>query len=228
MMAAREGRTESVELLLKHGANAALKRNDRESAITLARKAGHKGVVALLRVAARKTRDTFGPDGFLLTGARTNSRDMVMRAIEQGADPDAQDSKGNTALILALESDLDPKTSPIIRMAIVQALLDMQADPNVANDDGWTPLMKTIDGNRIQVAEVLLRHGASPNAANKGGITALMLAALNNRSEMARLLVGRGSDMNLRDKQGQTALDHARNPWKHLETIKVLEELRRK
>ncbi|HLJ14518.1 MAG TPA: ankyrin repeat domain-containing protein, partial [Bryobacteraceae bacterium] len=73
------------------------------------------------------------------------------------------------------------------------------ADPNVAREDGETPLMTAARLGQIDVMKMLLDHGARVNAREKKfGQTALMWAA--GHPDAVRLLVARGADVRATSK----------------------------
>jgi len=65
-----------------------------------------------------------------------------------GADVNAHDSKGNTALMLCRD-DVEQ----------VELLLKAGADPNVRNLEGETALSKSYDE---EIKQILIKHGAMP------------------------------------------------------------------
>ena len=54
---------------------------------------------------------------------------------------------------------------------VKRLVLDCGADPNVRNNDGWTPLHSTAFRCRIDVARVLLDHGADLTIRDNEGMT---------------------------------------------------------
>ena len=72
----------------------------------------------------------------------------IRRLLELGADINAKDEGGMTALLWASQQDSPP---------IMKLLLDNGADPNVRSDWGYTP-MSCVRGN-TELEEMLLSHG---------------------------------------------------------------------
>lgn len=105
--------------------------------------------------------------------------------------------------------------------AIIRTLVEAGADPNIATDDGSTPLMMaaglgyrsyqphTPRGLRSLPAEgavkVLIEAGGEINAANEADFTALHAATFRGLNEVVRYLVEQGADINARDFRGRTA-----------------------
>ena len=134
---------------------------------------------------------------------------IVERLLAAGADVDARNNDGDTALMKAIVNS---------HTAIVRMLLAAGADVDARNNSGGTALMKAVLSAVAPVALVrrLLAAGADVNAKNNLGDTALMFAAFmcavrTQGSELARtctvdLLVAAGADVNAKNNRGETAL----------------------
>ena len=108
-----------------------------------------------------------------------------------------------TPLHRAAESSNDP--------AIVEAMVDAGADPNVRSLTGATPLHFAARANgNPAVVEFLLAAGADLQARDKGGSTPLLGAARSNRNPAVfAVLLNAGADSNVRDEFGQAPLHWA-------------------
>jgi len=104
--------------------------------------------------------------------------------LERGADPDAEDGDGNSALMLAVwHGDAD----------LVARMLAKHADPNHANEFGTTALHWAIDD--AAKTKLLLDAGARVNAEDRSGATPLELATgLAGDTAVVTLLVEHGAD----------------------------------
>jgi uncharacterized protein len=90
---------------------------------------------------------------------------------------------GRTALRLAAEF---PDAEAAEEM--VEALASNQADPNVPQPDGRTPLHAAAAEGRTEMARILILNGARPEARDREGRTPLDLARRANRAETQALL----------------------------------------
>ena len=93
----------------------------------------------------------------LAVGAGFESGHAVDLLIAYGADVDATDADGGSALgITANAGDLES----------VESLLRAGAEVNAKTEDGWTPLMNAAFDGRVRTAELLLDHGADVDATD--------------------------------------------------------------
>jgi ankyrin repeat protein len=134
----------------------------------------------------------------LAEAVRSGDRAGALAMIEAGADVDAAESNGTTALHWAAYKGDEE---------LVAALLAKGARPDVANDYGSTPLSEAANVADAEIVEMLLDAGADPNSPNAEGQTALMTAARTGSVEVARRLVEHGAEIDAREAwRGQTAL----------------------
>ena len=102
---------------------------------------------------------------------------------------------------------------------VVRLLLARGADPtltDLADLEGYTPLMLASYHGHIEVVRCLLTDGRSPiDAVIKGGRTALWYAASWGHVEVVRLLLQAGADPTIPDEDGRTALSVARGARCH-------------
>ena len=173
--------------------------------------------------------------------------EMVSILLEKGAEVNAKNSGGSTALI---------KASLNGHAEVVRMLLNNGADVNVKDDTGTTALFSAIlyrhtevvrillengadvhvktmygsttldmaswDGD-IEIVAMLLENGADVNAKSTTGSTALMKASLNGHTEVVRMLLEKGADVNVKDDNGSTALMKAILNG-HTEVVRMLLE----
>jgi ankyrin repeat protein len=177
----------------------------------------------------------------------------LMRALlDHGANPDARltkalwfrptshnqewvDKKGVTTFWRAAQSS---------DVAAMKVLVAHGADPNIASEEGVTPLMaaaglgwganasRNVPGAWLDAVKYCLELGADVNAKDIYSYTALHGAAYRGDNEMVKLLVERGARLDVRSARGQTVTDMANGPMvnahlpmEHPDTIAVLEKL---
>lgn len=104
---------------------------------------------------------------------------MLTHYLEQGKNPNARYNESETPLFYAT-------TIKSIGKEIIQALLSHNADPNIPNSIGNTPLHNSITNRRLSIATILLDHGADPTFKNKFGYSPLDLA----REDHLKRLIG--------------------------------------
>ena len=84
---------------------------------------------------------------------------------------------------------------------LVGMLLEADADTNVANEDGQTPLMLVARTGNVGVAKALLDHGADVNRREKyRDQSAVMWAAAEGQAAMVKELVAHGANVNAKSK----------------------------
>ncbi|XP_059142612.1 ankyrin repeat domain-containing protein 50-like [Physella acuta] len=96
-----------------------------------------------------------------------------------------------------------PKKDP----SLVQFLIINNANVNLMDKSGLTPLMMTCMINDSAVAKVLLNNNADPNQVTHTGYTPLVLASLFGNTETIHLLISYGAEVNfIHKKMHGTAL----------------------
>ena len=77
---------------------------------------------------------------------------------------------------------------------VVSLLLDADADPDLANNDGRTALHLATEKGAAEIVQLLLKEKADPDIATSDGRTALHMAAEKGDREVLRLLLEAGAD----------------------------------
>ncbi|WP_161493781.1 ankyrin repeat domain-containing protein [Nitrosospira lacus] len=196
--AASAGRKDILSILLDHGSdNAAI--NDAFLS------AAESGQAAVLRMLLKQGADKGLFNKALIRTAESqivvseaDLNDVVQFLLEQGANVDARDDDGKTALMKAVTHG---------RILIMQTLLDAGADINAQEKGGSTALrMAAWDDTKAPIVKILLARGADPNLADNVGQTPLILASASRNIDIVRALLDKGADANARDAKGSTAL----------------------
>lgn len=231
--AAAQGEPETVEVLLRHGADP--KRDDQgrralEAAIVHAgeipravRLLAAPGAIVSEEVASRRERVlrlliAAGVDikadhsHALFLAVQANQPDLVRFLLAQGADANGRapfgetPESGETVLIQAIRLS---RIGGDATRQIVAQLLARGADPNLIDGRGQTPLLACVESGASDLAQALLRKRANPNAPNRSGETPLIAAVRRKDAAATALLVHAGADVNRRTPDGKTPLDLA-------------------
>ena len=186
---------------------------------------------------------------FVAAGANVNAKDRKSGAtpliwaiggghlstarllLESGADVDASDAWGSTALSVAarngipegskilLAAGADPDSTdrfgrtPLISAStyqgsaeISQLLLENGASVNLMDQRGWDALTLAVETGRTDTVKVLLKAGANVNRADHKEFYPLSFAAKRGNLDIVRLLLAAGADINAQATYGTTAL----------------------
>jgi ankyrin repeat protein len=189
---------------------------------------GSMGVVALLcgwgPAANAQENDLFHA---AYKGDVTRAKELL----SSGADVNARNQQGNTALFLAAyqgfpevvnllldnKAEIDGKcmggATPLLAAAqeghkeVVAILVARGAKVNAKSDQGaLTPLIAALHAGHPDVAEVLLAHGADALAKSSEGDSALLSSAYRGYNDLVELTLAKKADVNGRNSYGQTPL----------------------
>ncbi|MCL5122965.1 MAG: ankyrin repeat domain-containing protein [Deltaproteobacteria bacterium] len=111
----------------------------------------------------------------------------TQEALKTGADVNARDSGGHTALCQASGNG---------HFELSKFLLEHGATPDGTDKQGWTPLMYAATGGHLEISQLLISKGANVNATSKIGKTPLILASAKGQYEVVKLLVSKGANVN--------------------------------
>ena len=134
----------------------------------------------------------------IASAARSDDLNTVRAELTAGADVNAPDDEGTSALLWATYN-----SSP----ELVAILLAAGADPNAASQFGVTPLLQAARNGDAATTRALLDAGADVTTAVRDGETPLMAAARSGHVEIVELLLAGGADPDATEAlQDQTAL----------------------
>jgi ankyrin repeat protein len=161
--------------------------------------------------------------------------DVIRLLVGAGADVNARDGAGRSVAAIAAASG-NATVLPVLRdlgatdaqvpgattattgapallqsvrrsqLGEVRLLLAGGADPNVADAEGWTPLLHAAQLGDTDIVAALLARGARVDARNKAGATALGLAVQGRHYDITRALLAAGADVNAKDGAGDTPI----------------------
>lgn len=215
--AAHAGLVDVAALLLCRGADPSVNDNQGQTALTLAARQGHVGVLQVLlewvqkkgnrSTAAQTLLEHVDSEGWtaLRSAAWGGHKEAVRLLLEAGAEIDGCDSDGRTALRAAAWGGHEE---------IVLTLLKHGAEVDRSDSEGRTPLIAAAYMAHKEAVEILLDAGADLNLADGDGRTALSVAALcvpsaaggRGHGEVVNLLLERGADPEHKDRDGMTPL----------------------
>ena len=156
------------------------------------------------------------PEAPLADAAKRADWSTVRTLLQQGADVDARQGDGSTALHWASYRDHTETAALLIRAG---------SEVDAANDLGVTPLWAACENGSSAMVETLLEAGADPNVALPFGETPLMTASRTGNADVVGQLLAAGAAVDTATDEGaygaQTALMWA-VAQKHAPVVEVL------
>ncbi|XP_051566532.1 ankyrin repeat domain-containing protein 50-like isoform X1 [Myxocyprinus asiaticus] len=215
--AAHAGLADVARLLLCHGADPSLNDSQGQTALTLASRQGHVGVLQVLlewvqeqgikSPVARALLEHADSEGWtaLRSASWGGHKEAVSLLLEAGAEIDGCDSDGRTALRAAAWGGHEE---------ILLTLLDHGAEVDHSDREGRTPLIAAAYMGHKEAVQIMLDAGADVNLADGDGRTALSVAALcvpsttggRGHGEVVSILLERGANPEHKDRDGMTPL----------------------
>lgn len=163
---------------------------------------------------------------------RNDNAGTVKDLLQRGFDPNTRDTKGNSGLTIAMQTQSLKAARALLAMPAVDVDTINQAGESAlmlaalkgdldgmsllldrgarVNQPGWSALHYAATGPDAQAVRLLLDRGAEVNAASPNGSTPLMMAAQYGSETSVKLLLERGADVKLRNQRELTAVDFAR------------------
>jgi uncharacterized protein len=148
----------------------------------------------------------------LLQSAEKGHLEQVKALLKKGADVNARDTNGQTALMAAAGRG---------HLEMVKLLIDKGADVNANDENGQTALMGAAVSGQLQIVEFLNDKGSNVKAKNKHVPTVVMAAEWGKNYDIVRLLIDKGADVNAKAKNGDTALKLAKTKG-HTRIVELL------
>lgn len=161
---------------------------------------------------AQQSSGTGSMDAQLLDAAQAGNTAAVQSLLQRGANIEAKDNSGSTALIWAAVRG---------QTGIVKVLLDKGANIEAKRNDGETALIWAAEAGKSDTIRLLRDRGANVEARSRGGNTALIYAAGRGYTDAVKLLLAKGADIEAKGDGGDSALiDAAREG--DTDTVKLL------
>jgi hypothetical protein len=117
----------------------------------------------------------------LVTMVGISMINYVIKLLPTGLEPKPKEKspEGVRAMFYAVEKNNVP---------YAQKVLQMNFDPNLRHDNGYTPLAYAAMKGNPQMVELLVKHGANPGLATREGDTPVELALRMGHTEIADTL----------------------------------------
>ena len=148
----------------------------------------------------------------LLSAASSGDTAAATRLLGEGADVDAKNNQGDTALLLAVKSG---------KIDTARLLIEKGANLEAKNNVGETALIAACTSGHAEIAQLLVEKGAATDAGDDGGATPLMYAGLGGNTAIIDLLLLKGANINAQDDKGETPLMYAASAGS-LDAVKLM------
>lgn len=134
--------------------------------------------------------------GALHDAAKAGEPEQVKALLDQGADPKAQDKKGETPLNWAALAG---------HRKVAELLIERGAAFDGRNKGGFTALHAAAIRGHLALVDLLATTAVINDRNNRAMNSALHMAAEENHVAVGRLLVERGAELEAEDGNGHTA-----------------------
>ena len=162
ILAVMRKQIELVKFLLKVGVNVNKQNNNGNTALMFA---VSRNQIKLANLLLNSDSNSIGVN--TINNSGYTALDYAGKYFKALTDINAQDSNGNTALILAVMRK---------QIELVKFLLKVGVNVNKQNNNGNTALMFAASGNHSEIVNILLDHNADVNIINNSGHKALSYA----------------------------------------------------
>ncbi len=185
MIAANTSSLDAVKLLVQAGADLGTKDKKGRTALTYAKEAKFKRVVAYLETAYEK-QDAAGALT-LREAAATGTLYRVKALLEAGDDIEQGDVHGQTPLMFAVAAG---------HVEVVRMLCTAGANVHaVRGDDGGDLWTCAFAKPNAEIIRCLIEHGLSPNQTRKSGPALLLTFGSQKPTDVLKLLLDNGADV---------------------------------
>ncbi|GIO66415.1 hypothetical protein J21TS3_12360 [Paenibacillus cookii] len=183
--------------------------------------------------------DAMDLDQQLISSAQKGDTANVLKLLREGADVNATDERGRTAVMAATYNNKADTVKALIEhgadinirdhnlnnvflyagaegfLDILRLAIDAKANTKLTNRFGGTALIPASERGHVEVVEELLaRTDVDVNHINNLHWTALLEAVIlgnggEHHQRIVQLLVDHGADVHIADREGVTPLQHA-------------------
>ena len=207
-LAAQNGHTEIVQLLLQNNADPNIQDNNGDTPLHFSSENDHTETVQLLLQNNAdpniQNNDDDTPLHIACEGDLTEPEndhiEIVKLLLQNNADPNIQVNNGDTPLHI---------TSNLGHTDIFKLLLQYNADPNIPDNANQTPLHDASLFGFTEIVKLLLQNNVDHNIQANDGNTPLYLASLHENTETVQLLLNYNADPNIQNNNGETPLSIA-------------------
>lgn len=195
-------------------------------------------LVPLLHVVG-KGADMQAMNADMIAAAERGDTETVLQLLTDGAEINARDDRGRTAIMAATHGNRVETVAALIRagadinirdnrldnpflyagaeglLDILRLAIDAGADTKLTNRFGGTALIPACERGHVEIVnELLTRTDVDVNHINNLGWTGLLEAIILSdggprHQQIVQMLVDHGADVNIADRNGVTPLAHA-------------------
>lgn len=207
-------RNDTVQLLIKNGADINLWKKNGASPLYIACIKGHDSIVKIL-LSQGASINSYSQDGgsLLCKACQEGQRTAVETLLRNGADVNILAKDGSSPLNIACRKRL---------YEIVRVLLKYDANVNLCDKNGTSPLYEACYMGHKEIVKLLLDEEADINLCMTNGESPLYIACQEGHEDIVLLLLDNGADSNLCENNGTSPLFIACQYNKYLIVIRLL------
>lgn len=147
-------------------------------------------------------------DKELMTAAKAVDYESLRRALDNGANPNADNGNKGTAMGMVMRSYKRSHMDRRLRIEnCVEALLQHHADPEGLHH-GFTPLQIAAGQGSERIIRLLICRGANPSGETAAGLAPIWQPVRKNDYRTGLVLLQAGADPNSPNAEGQTPLEY--------------------
>ena len=215
--AAQKGLDDNLKVLLSNGADVNY-RNPATglSAISAAAAEGNSSAIRLLVRTGKADVNIADLSGRtpIFYAVEQNQEDALRTLLLLGADPNAQDNQGGTALMRASAKGRQNCVDVLLRQKNIKV--------NTKDFQDRTALTYSVYADELGPAQALVKAGADINGRDKSGNTALMSAVKAKSDRMALFFIQQGADLTPANNSGENVFSLTEEYLPQSSTAKVL------